>query len=393
MAHISLTTFLLAAAFVTAATTAHLAGGGGCCCCLTVEPCRPDLENQSWSLAGGVLELSGSGRCAEYGGDGVPLVLRPCNANSSGQRWAWVEAHGAIELAALPPGSTSPACVDIRYSGDVGGYYPCHYTVGLPANNEGWARGAGGRITTTVTNGWHGNQWRGFCLTAPGPPPPPPPPPPDLSSGLNIWPIPRGEERASGPPLPLAPSFRMTYNGTSAVLKAAMTRYSRLIENRSIPFDNRAGEAGALTALTLSLGSHDDNLTHWAVNESYALAVEDGAASLRAPTAFGALRGLETFYQLLGAHRVSDGHAAAAEPPQKALPRKLLALPHTTIAIQDTPAYQWRSIMIDTGRRLFPLPFVKSIIDAMAIVKLNVLQLHLNDMGRFAWESKVFPEL
>ena len=27
----------------------------------------------------------------------------------------------------------------------------------------------------------------------------------------------------------------------------------------------------------------------------------------------------------------------------------------------------------------------------MAMAKLNVLQLHMNDMGRFAWESKVFP--
>ena len=126
----------------------------------------------------------------------------------------------------------------------------------------------------------------------------------------------------------------------------------------------------------LVLASDEDSLNTWAVNESYTLAVQDGAAMLRSPTPFGALRGLETFYQLL--------------PNNTAGP---LALPNNTIAIVDSPAYPWRSLMIDTGRRLYPLPFVRSIIDAMAMAKLNVLQLHLSDMGRFAWESKVFPEL
>ena len=46
-----------------------------------------------------------------------------------------------------------------------------------------------------------------------------------------------------------------------------------------------------------------------------------------------------------------------------------------------------------TARRLYPLPFVRSIVDAMGYAKLNVLRLHLSDMGRFAWESKVYPEL
>ena len=158
---------------------------------LSVQPCRPQLANQSWNVAGGVLELAGRGECAEYGGDGVPLVLRPCNASNAGQRWTWVEAHGAIELA-HPPGSASPACADIRGAagnggqpGDVGGYYPCHYSAGLPPNNEGWSQGAGGRITTTMPDGWFGSQWHGWCLTAGLPPPPSPPPPPPASGENN----------------------------------------------------------------------------------------------------------------------------------------------------------------------------------------------------------------
>ena len=133
---------LLLTTLAALASAAAAAGGRG----LLVEPCRPTLANQSWTLAGGGLdglELAGSGQCAEFGGDGVPLALRPCNASSPAQRWAFVEAHGAIELA-HPPGSTTPACADIRGApgngaepGDVGGYFPCHYSAGLPPNNEG----------------------------------------------------------------------------------------------------------------------------------------------------------------------------------------------------------------------------------------------------------------
>ena len=50
---------------------------------MTVEPCRPNLQNQSWSFAGGALRLTSSpALCATYGGDGVPLVMDPCNASA-----------------------------------------------------------------------------------------------------------------------------------------------------------------------------------------------------------------------------------------------------------------------------------------------------------------------
>ena len=214
---------------------------------LNVAPCRPALEHQSWNLSGGTLQLAGgTGGCAEYGGDGVALVLRTCNASEPAQRWAWIAAHGAIELEHVPGGST-PACADLRYGagsgfepGDVGGYFQCHYRAGLPSSNEGWALGQGGRITSTYTG--MAGQWHGGCLTAaaPGPSPPPPappappptPPPPDLRSGLNIWPIPRGEEHASGPPLPLAAAFAVIYTGGSAVAMAAAARYTALIHTR-----------------------------------------------------------------------------------------------------------------------------------------------------------------
>jgi|EP01043_Picozoa_sp_COSAG02_P001062 N-acetyl-beta-hexosaminidase len=48
--------------------------------------------------------------------------------------------------------------------------------------------------------------------------------------------------------------------------------------------------------------------------------------------------------------------------------------------------------MIDTGRRFYPVPFVKSIVDGLAMSRMNVLHFHLSEEC-FRVESKIFPEL
>ena len=65
-------------------------------------------------------------------------------------------------------------------------------------------------------------------------------------------------------------------------------------------------------------------------------------------------------------------------------------------SVQDMPVYKHRGLMLDTARRFFPMPLLLATIDAMAIFKLNVLHLHLNDgnsVHRFRVESKAFPQL
>lgn len=48
--------------------------------------------------------------------------------------------------------------------------------------------------------------------------------------------------------------------------------------------------------------------------------------------------------------------------------------------------------MIDTGRRFYPVPFVKSIVDGLAMSRMNVLHFHLSEEC-FRIESKTFPQL
>ena len=108
-------------------------------------------------------------------------------------------------------------------------------------------------------------------------------------------------------------------------------------------------------------------------NESYTLDVTPDGAVIKAPTRLGALHGLATFAQLitLGA----DGYEVAAT------------------RIDDRPRFQWRGLMLDSGRHFMPLDVVKRNLDAMAAVKLNVFHWHLSEDQGFRVESKRFPKL
>jgi len=59
----------------------------------------------------------------------------------------------------------------------------------------------------------------------------------------------------------------------------------------------------------------------------------------------------------------------------------------------DYPMYRQRSLMIDSGRRFWPMDLVKDVMDSMSFVKMNVLLLHAVDFCRFGIESKLYPAL
>ena len=195
----------------------------------------------------------------------------------------------------------------------------------------------------------------------------------DAYAGLKIWPKPKSEV-ASGQPMALDPNFSIKYSGSSAVARTAAERYTKIIQDAMAAASASASvrSGAALKTLLLTVGSDSDVFTNWTVDESYGIKLVGGAATASAKTPFGLLRACETFSQLLEA----DG-----------------SLPHETITIDDAPTYSHRGILLDLSRRLYPLTLMRSILDAMSYTKLNVLHLHLSDYGRFAVESKVFPEL
>ena len=108
-------------------------------------------------------------------------------------------------------------------------------------------------------------------------------------------------------------------------------------------------------------------------DESYTLTVTGAGAQLTAPNSLGAMRGLQTFLQLVEV--TPDGYAVPA------------------VHIEDSPRFPWRGLSIDVSRHFITMATLKHNVDAMAAVKLNVLHLHLSDDQGFRLESKEFPKL
>ena len=108
-------------------------------------------------------------------------------------------------------------------------------------------------------------------------------------------------------------------------------------------------------------------------DESYSLEVTASAAILKAPTTLGAMRGLQTFLQL-----VEITPQGFSVPP---------------VVIQDKPRFPWRGLMIDSSRHFTPIDVVKRNLDGMAAVKLNVFHWHLSENQGFRIESRRFPKL
>jgi len=108
-------------------------------------------------------------------------------------------------------------------------------------------------------------------------------------------------------------------------------------------------------------------------DESYSLDVTTTCAQLSAPTTTGVLRGLATLTQLL--QQNAGG----------------FSLPNC--AINDSPRFPWRGLMLDCARHWMPVDVIKRQLDGMELVKLNVLHLHLSDDQGFRVESKTHPEL
>jgi hexosaminidase len=108
-------------------------------------------------------------------------------------------------------------------------------------------------------------------------------------------------------------------------------------------------------------------------DESYTLKITDGRAVLHSPGPYGALRGIETFLQLVGLGGGGFG------------------VPEAHIA--DRPRFPWRGLLIDAARHWIPPEVIKRNLDGMAMLKLNVLHWHLTDDQGFRVESHRFPRL
>jgi hexosaminidase len=166
--------------------------------------------------------------------------------------------------------------------------------------------------------------------------------------------------------------FTVSVAGDDERLRGGVRRFVDRLSRRTgldLPAPG-VGGGGALRIRTAGPGSAIPVLGD---DESYTLEIGDGGGELNAPTVVGALRGLETFLQLV------EGGAQGYFVPG--------------VRIVDRPRFPWRGLMIDAGRHFMPIEVLKRNLDGMAAVKLNVLHFHLTEDQGFRVESRRYPRL
>ncbi len=188
----------------------------------------------------------------------------------------------------------------------------------------------------------------------------------------TLMPVPRVLEWHEGR-LAVDDRFRVAvYSGSgNARLDRAIRRMlARLRSRTALALSATPDSAGSLM---ISVGSAGQAVQGVDEDESYRLDIAPTGALLSAPTTVGAIRGLESFLQLLG-----------SDPSGFFVP---------AVRIDDAPRFPWRGLLVDAGRHFMPVEVIERTLDGMAAVKLNVLHWHLSEDQGFRVESHRFPLL
>ena len=168
--------------------------------------------------------------------------------------------------------------------------------------------------------------------------------------------------------------LRIEASGCDARVTHAVERFrTQLSAQTGNLYRHEDSEAQGNLPLTIHCATQGSAVQSVSDDESYTLNVEATGAKLDSPSPLGAMHGLQTLLQL-----------AEWGPKGWDIP---------AVAIQDTPRFPWRGLMIDVSRHFMPLDQMERQIDGMAAVKLNVLHLHLSDDQGFRVESKKAPKL
>ena len=192
---------------------------------------------------------------------------------------------------------------------------------------------------------------------------------------LNLMPRPQSVKISTGR-FNFTPDFNIGFQGPeNAKFSSAINRFYQQLGRRvNINFPQEYLSAADNDANARLFIKYDQAIApSIGMDESYTSKVDANRITINAATDIGAERGLQTLYQLVA-------------PDKNGFYCPL-------VEVNDFPRFKWRGLMIDVARHFIPFEVLKRNIDAMAIVKLNVLHLHLSDDEGFRVESKVFPLL
>ncbi len=164
----------------------------------------------------------------------------------------------------------------------------------------------------------------------------------------------------------LSPATRILFSPDAKAVGAAL--------QAALPFETSAAESLADVApngsILLTTQGSDPALGA----EGYTLTISPESILLRAPQPAGLFYGVQTLRQLLPLEKTNS-----------------VSIP--CLEIRDQPRFAWRGVMLDVGRHIFPLDFIKRLLDVMALQKQNVLHWHLTDDQGWRIEIKKYAKL
>ncbi|XP_043474482.1 beta-hexosaminidase subunit beta-like isoform X4 [Leptopilina heterotoma] len=200
------------------------------------------------------------------------------------------------------------------------------------------------------------------------------------------WPVPWKRIMGNNSLILRPLSFKIeTTNTDCSILQDAIERYKSIIfeEAKSAAHllhgmeKHNSSFSGIMTGMLIQKLNSCESQPYFQMDESYSLEITDisDVAILRANTVWGALRGLETFTQLLSPSGIGA------------------SLKLTSQQINDKPRMPHRGLLLDTSRHFIPVDDIFLILDALSYNKLNVFHWHIVDDNSFPYESNVFPKL
>jgi len=182
-----------------------------------------------------------------------------------------------------------------------------------------------------------------------------------MNESLGLMPWPRRVTRTPAPLELTAPGWSVDWAGVRTL------RLERTVARTLERMTRRNGAGAKLTVECAAASAPYPDLDD---DESYLLKIDPAEARITAATEWGVLRALATLAQLTAVGKTLPG-----------------------VLIADSPRFVWRGLMIDAARHFISVPTILRTLDAMALVKLNVLHLHLTDDQAFRFGSRAFPEL
>ncbi|KAL6463507.1 hypothetical protein MHYP_G00278980 [Metynnis hypsauchen] len=205
------------------------------------------------------------------------------------------------------------------------------------------------------------------------------------SGEVALWPLPQKFQtsgdafRLSSASFQIVHAKESTAGPSCSLLQNAFRRYFSYIfgngrkhgKNLENVFDSDLAE---LQVQITSADPECDGYPSLKSDESYQLEVNQPTAVLKAASVWGALRGLETFSQLV----YEDDYGGQNI---------------NKTSISDFPRFAHRGILLDSSRHYLPLRVILANLEAMAMNKFNVFHWHIVDDQSFPFQSRTFPDL